>query len=898
MDCTLAAKKIIGLAEEVAIKHGKDKTHHEDILMGICQLANSAELLREIEPDESDWLKEMFNETGIDSENLYNLLYETYHVQGKNTAPCLTVHTTQYHDILEAAEEHAQEEESIVQIQHLISALINHYDSESIALLRNVIRTAGGNWNKLQKYIGQHPEDIGPFSIGQRIGDFDIQEVIGKGGMGVVYLAYDNILGQNVAIKTLLWDKASDYSDKECFADEVEVWLDLIHPNIVKALQILHPDKTTSYNLAVVMEYFPYGTLRDHYKELNLLDLLDVSIQICWAMEFVHKRFMHLDLKPENILLDEQHNAFVSDFGIVATSNSGFGTAPYMPPEQWEGKASKKSDIYAFGVLLFEIFCKHLPFGRPWKENHLQKAPPSPRGFRPEIPESLSNLILECLAKNPSDRPVDFRKITKCLINIYRAVSSKPYKKHRRKPTRNERSKEERRLQGWNLLRVGSASRLNGNLSKAKNQFEKAMKIFRKIKDQQGHAASLNNIGNLSKDKGEYKAALKSYSESFVILKDIGSKQKIAQCCNNIANAHKLCGDFDTAIQMYQKSLDMRISLDDWDGMAACYNNIGALQSSNSMLDEAEKSYNNCVTICKQHNQDRYLASGYLGLGSIFLHQGQYEESKRMLTKALKLSEPGEVGNRVVEAKCYGGFGALWDAKGNFVEAESSYKQSIKIAKEAGIKQSEAQACFELADLYNRHKHTTKSRDMYLIALKISKETSDYVLIADCLFNLGVISRRLNNIDEAKNYFNESVVYCEKNKNNSELAGCHLHLAEIYELSGDLVLSFATFHTALRYAIKSGERKLEGICCFNIAIAYSNRMNNSKSKEFYKKTIAIAEEQNDVELLAECYGNLAGIMMSNGDTIRMRQYAQKSISFCKKAGMPVPPGLMSLTRHR
>jgi serine/threonine protein kinase/Flp pilus assembly protein TadD len=897
MDCTLAVKKVIDLAEEVVISHGKDKTHHEDILMGICQLANSADLLREIEPDESNWLKDMFDETGIDSENLYNLLYEIYHVEGTNTAPYLSVHTTQYHDILEAAGEHAQEEEeNRVQIQHLISALINHYDRESISLLKNAIKTAGGNWNKLQKYIGQHPGDAGPFSIGQQIGYFDIQEVIGKGGMGVVYLAYDNIMGQNVAIKTLLWDKTSNYSDKECFADEVEVWLDLIHPHIVKALQILHPDKTTDYNLAVVMEYFPYGTLRDHYKELNLLDVLDVAIQICWAMEFVHKTFMHLDLKPENILLDEQHNAFVSDFGIVATSNSGFGTAPYMPPEQWEGKASKKSDIYAFGVLLFEIICNRLPFGRLWKENHLEKPPPNPRDFRPEIPESLSKLILECLAKKPSERPADFGKIARHLIKIYKTFSGKPYKKHRRKPTRNEISKEERRAQGWKLLRVGFASRLNGNLIKAEHQAKKALKTFHKIKDSEGYAASLNNIGNISKDKGEYRTALEYYKEALEVLITIGSKRKVAQCYNNTANAFKLCGDYDTAIKMYQESLDMRISLDDWDGMSTCYNNIGGLRLDMNQLDEAEKSYNDCIEICKKHNQDRYLASGYLGLGSVYLHQGKYDESEKILSKALKLSK--DVGNKIVETKCYGGFGALWDAKGNLFKAESSYKQSIKIAKDASINPTAAQVCFELADLYNRHEQFNKASDMYLQALDISRQLNDHIIAADCLFNLGVISKRLNNIHEAKSYFEESVVYCEKTNNNSELAGCHLHLAEIYELSGDLVLSFATFHTALRYAIKSGERKLEGICCFNIAIAYSNRMNNSKSKEFYKKTIAIAEEQNDVELLAECYGNLAGIMMSNGDTIRMRQYAQKSISFCKKAGMPVPPGLMALTRPR
>jgi len=232
--------------------------------------------------------------------------------------------------------------------------------------------------SKAQK-ASQAAGDTGPWHIGKTVADiFEIRGVLGRGGMGVVYFAHDNATQRKVAVKVPLGKFVDDEDARKRFTREAEAWTGLIHPHIVHAFDV-RDEQSTDYRPAIFMDYCDGGSLADRISNgsrLPVTEAMDIAIQICWAMAFAHEKgHIHRDLKPANVLLTSEGKALVTDFGLVksltlqdlglgsgrvsgadakalASISQAGGTPEYMPLEQWEGKAERASDIYAFGVML------------------------------------------------------------------------------------------------------------------------------------------------------------------------------------------------------------------------------------------------------------------------------------------------------------------------------------------------------------------------------------------------------------------------------------------------------------------------------------------------------------------------------------------------------------------
>ncbi|MCY8521309.1 Stk1 family PASTA domain-containing Ser/Thr kinase, partial [Bacillus atrophaeus] len=254
--------------------------------------------------------------------------------------------------------------------------------------------------------------------IGKRIsGRYQILRVIGGGGMANVYLAEDIILEREVAIKVLRFDFANDNEFIRRFRREAQSASSLDHPNIVSIYDV-GEEEDIYY---IVMEYVEGMTLKEYITAngpLHPKEALRIMEQIVSAIAHAHhNHIVHRDIKPHNILIDHMGNIKVTDFGIatalssttITHTNSVLGSVHYLSPEQARGGlATKKSDIYALGIVLFELVTGRIPFEGESAVSialkHLQTETPSAKRWNPAVPQSVENVILKATAKDPFHR--------------------------------------------------------------------------------------------------------------------------------------------------------------------------------------------------------------------------------------------------------------------------------------------------------------------------------------------------------------------------------------------------------------------------------------------------------------------------------------------------------------
>jgi len=254
------------------------------------------------------------------------------------------------------------------------------------------------------------------FTIGQRIGDYEILSILGLGGMGKVYKVRNVIADRVEAMKILLPDLTSHQSLADRFLREIRLLGSLNHPNIA----CLRTAMTYENQLVMIMEFVEGETLANRLSRapISTAEAVNYSDQVLSALSYAHKQgIIHRDIKPANMMLTPQGVVKLMDFGIARSGTDGsltstgttLGSLNYMPPEQVRGEAAdSRSDIYSYGVSLYELLTGQLPFKGDSQYSlmtaHLNEEPAAPITVRTDLPPSLNEIILMAMAKNPMDR--------------------------------------------------------------------------------------------------------------------------------------------------------------------------------------------------------------------------------------------------------------------------------------------------------------------------------------------------------------------------------------------------------------------------------------------------------------------------------------------------------------
>ncbi|PID59082.1 hypothetical protein CSB45_01360 [candidate division KSB3 bacterium] len=305
------------------------------------------------------------------------------------------------------------------------------------------------------------------WNIGESIEEkYDVTGLVGKGGMGSVYKVHHREWEIDLAVKVPLANWFEQDTLKQRFMIEAQTWVNLgLHPNIVQCWYV-HEIRGIP---CVFMDYLEGGSLKDWIRDGRVKPgdwetILDMILQACYGLEYANSKgiIAHRDIKPGNLLLSKNGHLYVTDFGIVkhkeledlhskkdfllpvsplsntsTLTGSDLGTPEYSAPEQW-GRASHadaRADVYALGGILFELCCGRRPFDGQDERvpssvligRHLFASIPDPRAFNASIPENLAALIVQCLAKEPDERPASIQTLREHLTDIYKELSGKNY---------------------------------------------------------------------------------------------------------------------------------------------------------------------------------------------------------------------------------------------------------------------------------------------------------------------------------------------------------------------------------------------------------------------------------------------------------------------------------------
>lgn len=250
----------------------------------------------------------------------------------------------------------------------------------------------------------------------------------GRGAMGIVHRAMDDVLQREVAVKELPGGLAGDEALLERFRHEARVLARLSHPGIVSVYDFFEDEGIS----AITMEFIQGEDLQEILERTGIIDIkkvVSMGVEMADTMAYAHgEGVVHRDFKPANVIVTESGRVKITDFGLARLAHSSIhtqagtlmGSPAYMSPEQAEGKAADAStDIYAFGIMLYRMCTGRVPFegddAGAVLAGHLTQKPEPPLRLNPDMPEKLAALIEEMLEKKPKDRPRDMKVVARRL---------------------------------------------------------------------------------------------------------------------------------------------------------------------------------------------------------------------------------------------------------------------------------------------------------------------------------------------------------------------------------------------------------------------------------------------------------------------------------------------------
>jgi len=425
-----------------------------------------------------------------------------------------------------------------------------------------------------------------PFKRGEVVNDrYEVLEIIGRGGMGIVYKVFDRTLKEFIALKVLLPSLMKSREAVERFKNEAKISLQLSHPNIVRVRDLGEADEIKFISMELLegvnlREWM--NAKRKRGEEIEIDETIRIIKQVCEGLNYAHKYTVHRDIKPENIMVLDNLKIKITDFGIAklltpvqfASTLMTLGTAYYMAPEQSlsSGNVDHRADIFSTGVIFYELLTGKLPIGR-FK---------LPSEVKPELGSRIDGIVTKALEPEPKDRYSNIYEMYRDLLLF------------------------EEEMQGIIAKRRRELARKRGEEEVPLHLEPDFFVHF--------------DLGVKYQQQGRYDLAVEQYKKALEI------EYNYAKTHNNLGSVYFLMEKYDQAIQEYQEAIDIKPDY------AEAYYNLGLAYETIGKLEEAEKNYLVAARFKPDHPQV------HKSLGDIYKRLKKYEKAMKEYQRALRVT--------------------------------------------------------------------------------------------------------------------------------------------------------------------------------------------------------------------------------------------------------------------
>lgn len=529
-----------------------------------------------------------------------------------------------------------------------------------------------------------------------------------QGGMGVVHLCADLVERRPVALKTFRPELLADARAREQFIAEASVWMSIgSHPHVVTA----HMVRRDADRVYVVCDFVasPEGisgaALRGWLgaplgPELALELALGIVRGMSWACSRV-PGLVHRDLKPENVLVGRDRRARVTDFGLALVRHGeqagACGTPAYMAPEQWSGFADQRSDIYAFGLILLEMFTGWTGIaGSSFADLCLahRSAAARQHAARSSLPDAVRPLLEGSLAVDPAQRPASWAVVEDALARSWPHLSRRPLPLV---PEPATASREQRVLEGWSHNALANALSDLGQLRDAQAGYRAVLEMARQLGDEALQAAALGNLGQALVASADLDAALPALEESLALKRRLGDRLGEAGSTNTRGLARARMNRPAEALADFERAASLFAELGRERERAVVLANVVPLLAGLGRTDEALAVARTCRETFRALGDRRGEGAALGSMGQILRKQGALQQALEHSEQALACFRGAA--DRLGEARELSFQGHTLRAMKKMVEAIDRFRESGKLAEELGDKLLVGSAHYALAQM-------------------------------------------------------------------------------------------------------------------------------------------------------------------------------------------------------
>jgi serine/threonine protein kinase len=697
-----------------------------------------------------------------------------------------------------------------------------------------------------------------------------------SGGMGNIYLCLDQHQDSfPVAIKTIKFDFLSNQESRNKFIHETNIWIELgWHPNIVHAYQIDYIPET--HELFVVTELirapvsFSDSSLRSWQLagRINMENALRFGLQVIRGMKHATDKFpdlVHRDLKPENILVGLDEIAKVNDFGLASTvmggvlvngelsqttknnkTHSAVGTLLYMSPEQCMAKPLDcRSDIYAFGLILFELLTGNFAvFGNNEHEivaSHLSGA--AYQSIRDEINDDRFIALLQgCLHPDPEKRYTNWETLEIVFLKVFSSVLGKlpPVDEY---PTDVSLLGFYQKVKSY--LAIGAAYLDTGEYERAKEFTGKSLDMAQDIDALHIRAVALSNLGVILYQQGLYDQAIQHYSEAEKINFQLHDLVNQAINLGNIGGAHQKIGNVDIARDYFLKSLDIARREDMAGVQATQLGNLAISYLEQADFNRAIEYYQQAIDLLKEQGAEIALAINLGNMGNAFLLYGNTQNAEKNLNQAYQIAVSH--GLLPLQSVFLGNMANVLIAKGDYDNALLRLLEAIQISEKNGDWGSLCQQLATAGSVLVQLTEYEKAIGYYEQALSISQEIMNLHSASSIFLGIGNLYVQVGDFAQAETALQKCIDVSRQIKNLHTEASALGNLGKLYAAIGKLDEAMQCLQNSNEIAITIGAEEIQGRASWTIGVIYEMLQNPVEAINYMQFAVKIFRKYDHPE---------------------------------------------------